>query len=327
MFARGKDCRVVEGHGMSDRRISRYDPRFIRTVADVGANPGSPADRDALCRHLLALFQSPEYRPPMLPGAAMELLDYSQRRDADFDEIAHLLEQDQLLAGQLLRICNSPMYARAQPARSLKQALLRLGLKTLRDLAMEVAVGMRVFRGNDYSDAMERLRRHSILTAHLSRMICRHLKLEGEYAFMCGLFHDAGIAGVLIALEEGKFEGGSPDLAPLWPVINSVHQETSGILTRMWRLYPDLVNTVSRHHDIRFDDNQGPLPSVVCIAEQLCNGMGVTVLTEEYLVDDSVGLDHSDRESLFNARSILEIDTDRWQQLEEEAEQIKELFD
>lgn len=312
---------------MSDRRISRFDPRFASSVASVSKNPGSPQDRDELCRQLLALFQSPQYRPPMLPGAAMELMEYSQRRDADFDEIAHLLEQDQLLAGQLLRVCNSPMFARAQPARSLKQALLRLGLNTLRDLAMEVAVRMRVFRGNDYSDAMERLRKHSILTAHLSRLICRQLGLESEYAFMCGLFHDAGIAGVLIALEEGQFEGGSPDLAPLWPVINAVHQETSGILTRMWRLYPDLVSTVSHHHDIQFEENNAPLAAVVCLAEHLCNGMGVTVLPEEFIAATTVAYDHSEQESLFNARSILEIDAKKWTAIEKQAEQIKVMFD
>ena len=59
-------------------------------------------------------------------------------------------------------------------------------------------MNLKVFRSNDYADTMELLRRHSTMTAHLAKVVCKYSPVEGDFAFMAGLLHDVGIAGTLL---------------------------------------------------------------------------------------------------------------------------------
>jgi HD-like signal output (HDOD) protein len=68
---------------------------------------------------LIATFQDPEYRPPPLPGVALELLALSARDDVDAERVVRLLEQDEMLAGGVLRLVRSPIYATRAPVRTL----------------------------------------------------------------------------------------------------------------------------------------------------------------------------------------------------------------
>ena len=95
------------------------------------------------------------------------------------------------------------MYRGTSELSSLRDALMRVGLRTVRDLVMEIAMNMKVFRSPDYADTMDLLRRHSTMTAHFSKLVCNYSPIEGEFAFMAGLLHDVGIAGTLLALSDG----------------------------------------------------------------------------------------------------------------------------
>src|SRR4051812_46304895 len=83
---------------------------------------------------LLATFQDPEYRPPPLPGVALELLALSGRDDVNAERVVRLLEQDEMLAGGVMRLVGSPIYIGRKPVRTLKEAVIRLGFRTVRDV-------------------------------------------------------------------------------------------------------------------------------------------------------------------------------------------------
>ena len=52
---------------------------------------------------LIETFDNPDYRPPPLPGVALELMTLSNRDDATIDRVVRLLEQDEMLAGGVMR--------------------------------------------------------------------------------------------------------------------------------------------------------------------------------------------------------------------------------
>ena len=56
-------------------------------------------------------------------------------------------------------------------------------------------------------------------TAHLCRILCKYTSLEGEYAFLCGLLHDVGIAATLIAFADTGPRKRAPDLIAIWPAV------------------------------------------------------------------------------------------------------------
>ncbi|MCP5043071.1 MAG: HDOD domain-containing protein, partial [bacterium] len=182
-------------------------------------------DEEEMVEKLLACIEAPDYQPPTLPSVAADLLSLSQQPDVDFKDVVKLLEQDSMIAGRVLKMVQSPIYSGASKLASLDDALVRLGLKTLRDLVMQISRNMRVFKSQDYGDTMDLLRRHSMMTAHLSKVVCKYTAIEGEYAFMAGLLHDVGIAGTLLALSDRKPpKKPAPDLISIWPAVDRVHQ-------------------------------------------------------------------------------------------------------
>jgi HD-like signal output (HDOD) protein len=226
---------------------------------------------------ILARFRSSDYRPPMLPDVALEVVQISKAPHASFSRIAQLLEKDSMLAARVLRLAQSPAYARPGGVRSLREALVRLGLKTVGDLVWQAALDLRVFRSPRYQGLMEQIRRHSTATAYLARVASLFTAVPTEYAFLCGLIHDIGLAAAVIVLGERPFEGAPLEGEVLSQVLASIHEELSGLVARLWHLSPDLQAALSDHHRLDSAGTVHPLAAVICVAEHLAATVGSPV--------------------------------------------------
>jgi HD-like signal output (HDOD) protein len=230
-------------------------------------------DEAELGRRLADVFESPGYAPPRLPGVAVEILELSRQPEASFAQFASLLEQDAMLAGEVMKLVRSPLYAGQVETRTLQQALVRIGVKNLRDIVLQAALNMRVFRCDAYRDAMDRLRRHAAACAQLCRIVGRYTALEAEYAFLCGLLHDVGIAATLIALAEGA--KAPPDLVAIWPAVERVHPRAAHKLSQLWNLPADVGLAALAHHQVKLEGHAHPLAATVCLADQIAHERGL----------------------------------------------------
>ena len=247
----------------------------------MSASPGAACDRSAVHVRLLRLFASDAYRPPVLPRVALQIVELSQRPSVTFDEVVALLEQDPMLAAKVLSIAESAFYAPRSPILSLKQAAVRLGLAALRDLVVEAALRLRVFRVPGYDAVMERLACHSSATAHLMRLTCAAAGVEAEYAFLCGLLHDVGIAACLLALSDDPRSAPAP-AAELDAVLRGLHEEASGLVTRLWGLPPVIQRIAGSHHQLEFGGSPHPVNAALIVAEALAceHGAGMVPRSE-----------------------------------------------
>ncbi len=118
----------------------------------------------------------------------------------------------------------------------MKVAVVRLGMRHLASVVWEVAAGMRVFRSARYAGAMEQIRTHSTMCAHLCRLIASRKALATETAFLCGLLHDIGMAATLLVLSDRPKD--EPSISPLVldEVLRQTHQEVSGMIAQLWKL-------------------------------------------------------------------------------------------
>jgi len=272
------------------------------------------------------LFSSPAYRPPMLPTVALQVMELSRRADADFDSVLTVLERDPMLAGRVLAISQSAMYAGRSRVTSLRQGLVRLGIKTLRNVVLEAALNMRVFRVPGYEPTMERLRRHSSYTAHLVGLVATHAKLDPETAFVCGLLHDVGMAAVLMAIGE-ESKGQPPAIDELGVVLDSVHAQVSGILCGVWSLPAEVKLTVSRHHMLRVGGQPDRMVAALMVAEQLAyeNDGGMVPVrwadagATEPLPPPPGGLDANPQAVVREAREVLGLGDARLDSLRNDA--------
>ena len=150
---------------------------------------------EEISERLKATFHSPDYVPPVLPAAAVEVHRLTQTQDVKIEQILAALEKDPLLAARVVKVASSPVYG-GKPLQSLSEAVMRLGMRHLGDVVWEVALNMRVFRSKAYEAPMEAVRRHSVACAHVARCIAKLTPVPLEYAFLCGLLHDVGAAAV-----------------------------------------------------------------------------------------------------------------------------------
>ena len=225
---------------------------------------------------LIETFDNPAYRPPPLPGVALELMTLSNRDDATIERVVRLLEQDEMLAGGVMRLIGSPLYAGRSRVRSLKEAVVRLGVRTVRDLVFETALHQGVFQLAEYGETIEQIRRHSTVTAYITRIVCKHAKIDEEHAFLCGLLHDIGFAGLLFAVSNFEAEA-SPPLIQLWREIDALHEQASRLVTKLWNLPVELQELVGHHHHLHTGATSR-VAAAIHIADRLSERFGASVV-------------------------------------------------
>jgi HD-like signal output (HDOD) protein len=274
----------------------------------------------ALRERLIAIFEDPSYRPPPLPSVAMELLALAGKEEARASEVVRLLERDEMLAGSVMRLVNSPIYSGRSAITSLKDAVVRLGFKVIRDMVFEVTLRSGVFDLEEYAGTVAQVQRHSTVTAYVARIVCNKARVSAEHAFICGLLHDAGFAGLLFAVTH--FEGNdSPPLEQLWADVDAVHERASGILARLWGL-PDAICEVVGHHHHLHTGEFSKVAAAICVADRLSRGFGADVVgprDDRGIAIPADGVSDVDFEI---ARGELGLDDTKLDEVQAEAEQL-----
>lgn len=247
------------------------DPSYGRGVVVLqDVELAGNAHAEEIAERLTAVFRSPDYTPPLLPAAAVEVHRLSQTKDAQIEQILAVLEKDPLLAARVLKVASSSVYG-GQALQSLQTAVMRLGMRHLADLVWEVALNMKVFRSKAYAGAMDAVRRHSTACAYVSRAIAKLTPVPLEYAFLCGLLHDVGAAAALHILGEGGSNSGGNPLSPevLQVVLGKAHAEASQLVARLWALPADVQLVLAHHHNVTVQGHAHPTAAIIAVAEKV----------------------------------------------------------
>lgn len=225
-------------------------------------------------RRIRETFASPTYRPPVLPAVALDLMHVANNPDVTVPAVVAMLEKDPVLASGVLKLCRSPLHGGRGQVRSLKEAVVRLGLKLVRDVALEVAMNARVFRADAYGELMSDLAAHSRATAHVARIVCRYATWDAEYAFLCGLIHDIGIVTSLLVLNELPRTIERPPLDVVIPSIAHEHEARAEIVARAWGMPDEVIWVIGHHHHIRAGSTVHPMSAIIAISDYMATRLG-----------------------------------------------------
>ncbi len=153
---------------------------------------------NALETHL----QSGELEVPMLPEVAGKVVSLCQSPDSDAADLAKLIQADQSLAGHFMRIANSSAYSPNASLVSLQQAIARLGMNLIGEIALTASISTKMFNAPGFEQHIDRIWQHALLTALWSKEIARTCRRNVEATFLCGLLHSIGRPTVLQAAVE-----------------------------------------------------------------------------------------------------------------------------
>ena len=250
-----------------------------------GATPARPAlapigsaDVRSLLRDALAdRLARADVVLPLPPRIATEVLALTRDQDADFTRIAQLLHQDPALAGHVLRIANSPSHLPRSPIVSLQQAITRLGLRMLAEIALIASVQCGVFRVPGYEAELRQIWRHALASGAFGREIARSLRSNVESAFLCGLLHTIGKPLVLqTTIDLASKLDVSAQATDVAALIEEFHVKAGGLLASRWGLPRAVCDAIALYAS--YDASQA------CAQEPVITALGDRLAS--HLLDD-----------------------------------------
>ena len=195
---------------------------------------------------------------PPLPQPAIRMLElWGNIEKVRHSTIIGIVEADPALAGRIVQTANSPFFTVASPARSLRSAIVRIGLVEVRRVIMAEAFG-KTFKAPGFEEELEAIRRHCQIVGWLGTALASDLDVSGDDAFLAGLMHDAGElavyhmvqscarAGLWVRDEGLLVVGEGRDL--LIMMGRQLHLALGALFVDHWNLPPGIGSAMAYHH-------------------------------------------------------------------------------
>ncbi len=198
---------------------------------------------------------------PSLPHVLVDLLD-ACNKGKNLDNLSEIVSKDPSLAARMMTLVNSAYMGVGKPVNSLDEAVIYLGLDTVKNIAVSASV-LAAFKpalGKMPFD-MNRFWHHSFLCAVCAREIALAVGHGSpEEAFLGGLLHDIGKlviwmnVGSLVpesereAFTKERLDGEDRTLI-LEKELDLTHEEIGASLVRKWNLGSLLADSVYYHHE------------------------------------------------------------------------------
>lgn len=155
--------------------------------------------------YLQNAFACPQNIAP-LPRICAELAQLTAQQTVDAAQLARLIQSDPALAGELMRVANSPAMRPRATVVSLRQAVSWLGVAEVRNIAMAVMLHGEVFVATGHEPQSEELWREALLSGLWAKEIARERRKHVESAFLAALMHRTGAALGLKILSQYEAE-------------------------------------------------------------------------------------------------------------------------
>jgi putative nucleotidyltransferase with HDIG domain len=215
-------------------------------------------------------YQSKQLELPPMPEVALRLRRMADDPDVGIPEIAKVVQTDPAVAGAIMHAANSPLFCSSKTVGTLKDAVVRLGLKTTRSLA--TSISMRASFKADQPEIKARAKElweHSVNVSALSYVIARRAgkSFDPERALLAGLLHDIGTIPILSFICKA---GLKPSAQELEHIIQKLHAMVGVLVLNYWDFDPELVSVAEEaDHWQRDADAQADYCDIVIVAQLL----------------------------------------------------------
>jgi HD-like signal output (HDOD) protein len=222
--------------------------------------------------------------PPM-PHVASRALQLLEDPDVSADELAALLATDTALAARVLKIANSAMFCRQREICTLKQAIVVIGLKSLKGIIAAATLRQTC---KEFTPLRTLVWEHSVCTALCATAIGRSLKKRFvDELFLLGLLHSLGQI-VLLNQEEtsAEYNRVMADIENTSCTYTVVEEEILGfshtligaLVAKKWNFSPDTCQTILHYRDpidSKPELEQDQKTAIVQLADLMVHELGI----------------------------------------------------
>lgn len=171
--------------------------------------PSKPINVPETLARIVAGVNAGEVIFPSTAEMAMKIQRVLDDPDCSTDQLAHLIQADPLLASRVVAVANSVVYNRSgQAVSNIKNAVARIGFKTLRVIAASIVVRQMESMAEtpEHARMARKLWERTTHVAVLAHLIARRLtRQDPDTAFFAGIVHDVG--GLYLIARAGRYPG------------------------------------------------------------------------------------------------------------------------
>jgi putative nucleotidyltransferase with HDIG domain len=238
-----------------------------------------------LRQQLVDFIGSDRLELPIMPQLATQIMAMTSDPACDIKKLAEMISRDQAMAGNMLRIANSPLYMGTMKIVTLQQAVTRLGLQVIRTIAVVISCETRAFSVKGWEPEVKQLFRHSLAAALFAQEIARARRWNVEEGFLCGLLHDVGKPVVLQSLIDIFAAAKAPiDKPAILATMDEFHPRVGAALVLKWSLPARIGETILYHHDPSAAPQAAQTAMLTNFADDLAHfAIGPRVVTEAQL--------------------------------------------
>jgi HD-like signal output (HDOD) protein len=230
----------------------------------------------------------PQHLAP-LPRVCAELAQLTAQQAFDASQLVRLIESDLALAGEVMRVANSPALRPRSAVVSLRQAVSWLGVAEVRNIAMAVMLHGDVFVAPGHEPESEELWREAWLAGLWAKEIARERRKHVESAFLAALMHRTGAALALKILSGFEVQQRTVmDARSFADLVVEFEPAFGRLLMNNWSLPGDVQDGASDWRDYR-NSIHSDLAGTVNAAHILAtHTMYPQLLSEETVLGDPV---------------------------------------
>lgn len=222
---------------------------------------------------------------PPYPKVAQAVMTMLQDPNVSALELAKVIQFDQAITANVLRLCNSAFLGLTKKVSSLEEALMVMGHGALRDIVI-ASSSAQFFKADikGYDLGQGELWLHAVATAIMSKQLVEYIpSVDAGLAFTTALLHDIGkiclhhfVKDDFRAIMLKVIKEQSSFVAAEMAIIGTSHADLGAKILEKWKFDPQMVLAVRQHHepDVLTKDN---LSAIVALSNGLIISMGIGV--------------------------------------------------
>jgi len=215
---------------------------------------------------------------PTIPVVATQVLQLLDNPDVNVDKVADLMLTDQVMTARVMKMVNSPIYRPSHEITSLKRALVYLGVRHIKEIALTSSF-ISAFEDKGGAIDISTFWAHAFGVGMVSKIIAEKIRYpDVEKAYLAGIVHDIGevvlsyyqpeiFAKILNRIKEQP--GRLVDLE--LDAFKTTHNEIGYCIAEKWNFPEAYREVILYHHSPREATGDPVICAIVNLADLFCS--------------------------------------------------------
>ena len=214
---------------------------------------------------------------PTLPVIAQEILAVIDDDLTPVNKLEKIIENDPAISAKILSVANSAFFGFRMPAKTLNNAIIRIGFNNVKNIAIGISLITVLEDGKRVGELdYRRVFNHSVSVGFIASLLSEYLKLAIQEGILInGMLHDIGFLVLSRYFSDTYldvlrvYDKGKTLIEAEKEVLGFTHADIGAWLAEQWKLPETVLNTICYHHTPSLAKDDLQYLAVVHIADHI----------------------------------------------------------